>query len=234
MIDHPSTLYIFPHAGGSARYYVPLARALPSGLKPVAVQYPGRRGTHDVAGLAGIADLAEAVYGRLAAAAPAEGGIALFGHSMGSLVAFEVARRFEAAGRSVAQLFVSACAAPGRAGFDDVPDTDRGLLEAVTRLTGAGPELLENDEFAARILPTLRGFKAITDYSCPPDATVRCPIQAYYADTDQIATYDQVSAWSERTGAAFGIRSFPGHHFYFEDDADQLASDIERVLTTPH
>ena len=105
--------------------------------------------------------------------APA-GPIAFFGHSMGAMVAFEVARRFEAAGKPVAALFVSACAAPGRIGYEYIPESDRGLLDAVSEMTGVNPEFLENEEFAAKILPTLRGFKAISTYDCPPEATVSC------------------------------------------------------------
>ncbi len=230
MTGPATTLFIFPHAGGSAQYYVPFARAFTADIRRVAVQYPGRRGAHDVAALTGIAALADGVYRKLSAAVPAGETVAFFGHSMGSLVAFEVARRFEADGRGISALFVSACAAPGRIGYDHVPDTDQGLLDAVSQLTGAAPELLENDEFAARILPTLRGLKAITDYDCPPHATVGCPIYAYYADGDEIATRAQVEAWSDRSASGFAIREFPGHHFYIEKNATALAADIESKI----
>ena len=98
---------------------------------------------------------------------------------MGALVAFEVARRFEAAGSPIAALFVSASAAPGRIGDEYIPDIYRGLLDAVSEMTGAKREFLENEEFAAKILPTLRGLKAISHYECPPGATVSCPIFAF-------------------------------------------------------
>ena len=95
-----------------------------------------------------------------------DGKVAFFGHSMGALLAFEVAHRLEAAGRPIAALFVSACAAPGRIGYEHIPESDRGLLDAVSEMTGVNPEFLENAEFAAKILPTLRGFKAIANYDC--------------------------------------------------------------------
>ena len=105
-----------------------------------------------------------------------DGKVAFFGHSMGALLAFEVARRFQEAGNPISALFVSASAAPGRVGYEYIPDSDRGLLEAVSEMTGVNPEFLENEEFAAKILPTLRGLKAISKYDCPVDATVSCPI----------------------------------------------------------
>ena len=146
---------------------------------------------------------------------------------MGGLLAFEVARRFEAAGSPIAALFVSASAAPGFVGFDDTTETDRGLLQAVSQFTGASPDLLENEEFAARILPTLRGFRAIGDYDCPPGATVSCPIAAYLGDSDEIATREKVLPWSERTTSEFTLRAFPGHHFYLNDHLPELVADIE-------
>ncbi len=230
MTDAPK-LYIFPHAGGSAQYYVPFARAFTSDIKRIAVQYPGRNGTHDLASFTSIPDLADRVCTKLSAPDQSEGKVAFFGHSMGALVAFEVARRFEAAGSPIAALFVSACAAPGRSGDEYIPESDRGLLNAVSEMTGSNPEFLENEEFAAKILPTLRGFKAITNYECPPDATVSCPIFAFLGDNDDVATYEKVALWSERTTSEFTARVFTGHHFYLNDHLPELVSDLEGKLS---
>ena len=64
-------------------------------------------------------------------------------------------RRFEQAGSPIAALFVSAVAAPGHVGYEHIPESDRGLLDAVSEMTGVNPEFLENEEFAASILPPL-------------------------------------------------------------------------------
>ena len=221
----PTTLYIFPHAGGSPKYYVPFARTFTSDVKRIAVQYPGRDGNHDLGSFSTIPDLAERVTELLPARN--DGAVAFFGHSMGALVAFEVARRFEAAGRPVSALFVSASAAPGRIGFEYIPEHDRGLLDAVKEATGVNPEFLDNEEFAARLLPTLRGFKAIMKYDCEAGATVSCPIAAYLGDEDEIATPEKVMPWAERTTGEFTLREFPGHHFYLSDHLPELVADIE-------
>jgi surfactin synthase thioesterase subunit len=220
-------LYIFPHAGGSAQYYVPFANAFTCDIKRIAVQYPGQRGTHDLASFTSIPDLAGQVCQMLPQPDQADGAVAFFGHSMGALLAFDVARRFEEAGKPIAALFVSACAAPGQIGYEYIPESDRGLLDAVSELTGANPEFLQNEEFAAKILPTLRGLRAIAAYECTPDSTVSCPIYAYVADHDDIATYEKVVPWSERTTAEFTARVFTGHHFYLNDHLPELVGDIE-------
>lgn len=224
----PTTLYVFPHAGGSPKYYVPFAKAFTSDVKRIAVQYPGRDGSHDLGSFRTIPDLAERVTELLPASH--DGAVAFFGHSMGALVAFDVARRFEEAGRPVSALFVSASAAPGRIGFEHIPEHDRGLLDAVKEATGVNPEFLDNEEFAAQLLPTLRGFKAIMKYDCPREVTVSCPIAAYLGDEDDIATPEKVTPWAERTTSEFTLREFPGHHFYLNDHLPELVADIEAKI----
>jgi surfactin synthase thioesterase subunit len=228
-VSDPTTLFIFPHAGGSAQYYVPFAKTFTSDVRRVAVQYPSKGGSHDLASLRSVPDLAERVFGLLPDTIA--GPVAFFGHSMGALVAFEVARRFEAAGRPISALFVSASAAPGLLGLEYIPESDRGLLEVVGEMTGVNPEFLQNEEFAARILPTLRGYKAIMNYECPPEAAVSCPIAAYLADDDSIATPEKVKPWADRTAGAFTMREFTGHHFYVNDHLPELVADIESKLT---
>lgn len=225
--ERPPTLYIFPHAGGSAEYYVPFAKAFSSDIKRIAVRYPGRAGTHDLGSFTSISDLADKVCQMLPPPEQPDHKVAFFGHSMGGLLAFEVARRFEVAGNPIAALFVSAAAAPGRVGYEHIPESDRGLLDAVSQMTGVNPEFLENEEFAAKILPTLRGLKAISKYDCPPEATVSCPIFAFLGDDDEVATYEKVSHWSERTTAEFSMQVFPGHHFYLNDHIAELVAQIE-------
>ncbi|HEV7420069.1 MAG TPA: alpha/beta fold hydrolase [Mycobacterium sp.] len=228
--DRP-TLLIFPHAGGSAEYYVPFAQAFTTDVKRVAVQYPGRDGVHDVGAFTGISELAEQVCAMLSPLARAQRGrTALFGHSMGALVAFEVARHFEEIGKPVAGLFVSACAAPGQVGSEYIPQHDRGLLDAVSQMTGADPDFLENEEFAAKILPTLRGLRAIAEYTCPDDAVVSCPIFAFVGDEDEVATLEKVEPWSQRTTGQFSTRVFHGYHFYLNDHLPELVDDIEQKI----
>lgn len=233
MTDSPTKLYIFPHAGGSAQYYVPFARAFSSDVKCIAVQYPGRRGSHDLGSFTSIPDLADRVCTMLSPAESTEQ-VFFFGHSMGALLAFEVACRFDATHNFVAGLFVSACAAPGRIGYEYIPESDRGLLDAVSEFTGVDPTFLEDEEFAAKILPTLRGLKAISKYECPPEATVSCPIYAFLGDDDEVATYEKVAPWSERTTSEFSARVFsdPGHHFYINEHLPELVSDVESKISS--
>ena len=223
-------LFIFPHAGGAPQYYVPFAKTFTTDVKKTAVQYPGQRGKQDFAAFTSLPALADEVSTMVSPDAEYDGPVYFFGHSMGGLLAFEVARRFEAAGRPISALFVSAVAAPGHVGYEDIPDDDEGLLAAVSTMTGANPEFMKNPEFAAAILPTLRGLKAIASYSCPPEVTLSCPIHAYYGDDDEIATAEKVKPWAERTSAEFTATELPGHHFYLNERLDTVVPDIEAKI----
>ena len=206
---------------------MPIAKAFTSDIKRIAVLYPGHGGNHELASFTTISDLADKLCRMLPAPDDPDDKVAFFGHSMGGLLAFEVARRFEVAGNPIAALFLSACGAPGRIGYDHVPESDRGLLDAVSEVTGVNPEFLENEEFAAKILPTLRGLKAISKYDCPPDAKVSCPISAFLGEDDDVVTYEKMLGWSERTTSEFSVQVFSGHHFYLTDHIGGLVGEIE-------
>jgi surfactin synthase thioesterase subunit len=221
-------LYIFPHTGGSAEFYVPFARAFTGGTKCVAVQYPGKRAGKDLSQYTGIPDLADRLCAMLKPEESPAGQVALFGHSMGALLAFEVALRFEQAGNPVAALFVSASAAPGLLRrVANLQGSDAQLLTMVSEVTGANPEFLNNEHFAATILPTLRGLKAVAAYESPPESKVSCPIHALMADNDELGTEELMSPWEQRTTSSFDLTVFPGDHFYINTNLPGLAQWVE-------
>ncbi|KUI38196.1 thioesterase [Mycobacterium sp. IS-1496] len=224
------TLFIFPHAGGSAAGYKPFARAFTMDAKRIAVQYPGRAGRHDVPDLASIPALADDIYPLLR---PKISGsrVAFFGHSMGGLIAFDIARRLEQDGDSLAALFLSASPAPGHAGYEQLHQgSDDELLEMVAAMTGADSQFV-GGEFGATVLKTLRNYGAITSYRCPPGTTVSCPVYAYAAADDAAVTYDSMRAWSEFTTGDFSLRTVAGNHFFITQHVDEIVGDIEARLT---
>jgi surfactin synthase thioesterase subunit len=218
-------LYIFPHAGGSPSFYVPFAKAFSAGTKRIAVQYPGAQDGHTA--VPSIQALADTLHGILAKG-PA-GPVAFFGHSMGALVAFEVARRFESAGNPICALFVSSCAAPGRMRSEYFRDlSDDELVKFLIDLSGTDPKLLGNKEFLDMILPALRGYyNAIAGYTCDADVMVSCPIHAFVGTDDRLASHDSVSGWADHTAAEFTVRVFEGNHFYFAEHLLDVVTEVE-------
>jgi surfactin synthase thioesterase subunit len=224
-------LYIFPHTGGSPDFYVPFARAFTGGTKCVAVQYPGKRAGKNLSQYTSIPELADRLCAMLKPAEAPAGQVALFGHSMGALLAFEVALRFEQAGNPVAALFVSASAAPGgmRHGVD-LQGSDLELLRMVSDVTGANPEFLKNEQFAATMLPTLRGLKAIASYDCAPEVRLSSPIHGLMADDDELGTAELMAPWAQRTTSDFDLTTFAGDHFYINTNLPQLSHWVEERM----
>jgi surfactin synthase thioesterase subunit len=175
-----------------------------------------------------IPDLADRLSAMLKPADAPAGQVAFFGHSMGALLAFEVALRFEQAGNPIAALFVSASAAPGRMRQRaDLQGSDLELLNLVSDVTGANPEFLNDNRFAATLLPTLRGLKAIASYDSPPEAKVSCPVYAMMADDDELGTAELMTPWAQRTTSDFDLTTFTGDHFYINANLPQLGHWVE-------
>lgn len=223
------TLFIFPHAGGSATYYVPFAKAFSADIKRVAVQYPSRR-DRGLTELASIPELAEDIFDMMAPSAKAGGQVAFFGHSMGGLVAFEVALRFQSAGYPITALFISSCAAPGHIRYKELQGSDHEILSLVAQVTETNPEHLANDEFASSILPTLQSVRTIAAYTRPPEIKLSCPIHAFVGDNDIIVADENMTAWADRTTQEFSIRVFPGDHFYLNANLPELVKNIEELV----
>jgi surfactin synthase thioesterase subunit len=112
----------------------------------------------------------------------------------------------------------------------DLTGSDRQLLNVVSQVTGANPEFLNDDQFAATLLPTLRGLKAVASYECPPEATVSCPIHGLMAEKDELATADLMDPWAQRTTATFDLTEFPGDHFYINTNLPQLSQWVEERI----
>ncbi|WP_176946720.1 thioesterase II family protein [Lentzea fradiae] len=162
----------------------------------------------------------------LAAAVRAEvrAPLALFGHSMGGLIAFDVTRRL---GDAAGHLFVSAAKAP-RLPFGDQPHLldDAGLLAWMTRLGGVPEDLLAHEEMLALLLPTLRADLAVCAAFHGTDAVVDVPITAFSGTDDPLASVADVAAWQHHTTAGFDLVVRPGGHFYLQDDPAAVTSVV--------
>ncbi|MCQ4362557.1 thioesterase II family protein [Mycobacterium gordonae] len=225
--DKP-TLYIFPHAGGTAKDYVPFSREFSGSLTRIAVQYPGQRDGAGLPPLSSIPSLADEIFAMMKPAARPDVPVAFFGHSMGGMLAFEVALRFQSAGYNVLAFFVSACSAPGHIRYKQIKGmSDNEMLNLIAQMTGMNPEFFNDEEFLVGVLPTLRAARAIAAYDSPPETKLACPIYAFIGDKDWIATQEDMAPWVDRTTSEFALRVFTGDHFYLNSNLPELVDDIE-------
>ncbi|GAA2448376.1 alpha/beta fold hydrolase [Streptomyces pulveraceus] len=232
--DAPVRLICLPHAGGSASFYFPVARGLSPQVEVLAVQYPGRQ---DRRTEPAVTDL-EALADRIAEALGpwTDRPYALFGHSMGAVVGFEVARRTEAAGNGPVELFVSGRRAPSMDRGDEwQPGTDEEVVAEIRKLNGTGGALLDDEETLRMILPALRAdYGAVRGYRYRPGPPLDCPVTAFTGDQDPKARVEDVQAWVDHTRSGFGLRVLPGGHFFLVEEQDEVLRTVrERLARTP-
>jgi pyochelin biosynthetic protein PchC len=224
-------LVCLPHAGGSATFYAPMARALAPRCEVLAVQYPGRQDRLAERPLETIDEIAEQLFPLLRR--NIGGDVVLFGHSMGATLAFELARRFEAAGTVPSALFVSARPAPSRHRTDGTVHlgTDRQLVERLNALGGTYGQMLDDEELARLVLPAVRAdYKAIETYRYRPGPKLTCPVHVLTGDEDPMVTEDDARAWGTHTTGAFSLDTYSGGHFYLIHHQDRIIGDIRNTL----
>ena len=219
-------MFLFPYAGSGASVYHPWSRALAGApIEVRAVQLPGRENR-----------LAETPFETMPALIPAladqiepllDRPFAFFGHSMGSLVAFELARELERRGRGGPEwLAVSGANAPHVPGAEtplhQLPDDE--LVKAVAeRYQGIPAQVLAHKELLELILPTLRAdLTLIETYRFEESLPLQCPITALAGEADRYVTSDKLARWREMTAGTFAMRLFAGDHFYLHERRDEV------------
>ncbi|GAA1637222.1 thioesterase II family protein [Actinoplanes couchii] len=208
-------LVCFPHAGGTAGFFLPVARALWD-TEVVAVQYPGRHDRRNEPFSAGIKDMTDGVVAALGSR-PSLPTI-LFGHSMGATVAFEVARRLDDTPDAVAHLVLSGRPSPtlGDAKPASLPD-DEAVIAELRRMSGTDDALLREPDLLRMAMPVLRAdYAAVTGYRYEPGKPLRADVTAFVGDDDPGVPVEAAEAWADCTAGRFDMRVFAGGHFYLK------------------
>lgn len=221
-----------PHAGGSASFYRPVADLLEGVAEGWAVQYPARQDRLREPQLGSMAELAAAVAAELAPHA-ARRPLTLFGHSMGSVVAFEAARLLERAGTPVHHLVASGRAAPSYRLTSHIAIADDAAVVAeLTALEGTDSDALADPDLLELALPAIRAdYAVIESYQAEEGATVGCPITVLYGNRDRLAPADEVRDWSNHTRAGEAeLHEFDGGHFYLVEHALAVAGVLRRCV----
>jgi medium-chain acyl-[acyl-carrier-protein] hydrolase len=225
-------LICLPYAGAGAAIFRSWPAALPPEIGVCAVQLPGREDRYAIPPYTSLPALA-------AAAADAIGPhlerpVAFFGHSMGALLAFELARRLRArTWPAPVHLFVSAFRAPHlrdrRPPLYELPAA--GLLAELKRLNGMKAEVLEQPELLELIVPVLRAdLRVVQTYTHCAEAPLHMPLTAYGGTSDPDIGPEELEAWREHTTGAFAVKMLPGDHFFLHTAESALLDDIAQRL----
>ncbi|SEE11239.1 Surfactin synthase thioesterase subunit [Streptomyces misionensis] len=227
-------LVCLPHAGGSASFYFPVSRSTPDDIEVLCVQYPGRQDRRDEPLLDSVPALADRVCEALLPWTDRP--LALFGHSMGASLAYEIARRLERErGITLAALFASGRRAPSVHREETVHlRDDDGLVAEMRGLSGTDPQLLGDEEVLRMILPAIRAdYRAAETYAWVPGPPLSCPVTCLVGDDDPKVTVPEAAAWSEHTEGPFTLEVFPGGHFFLARHQPEIIRLMTSGLEAP-
>jgi len=212
-------LFCIPYAGGGASMFQRWAARLPAGIELCAVQLPGRETRLDEEPF----DRFDAL--ELALLPYLDRRFALFGHSMGAILAFELARALERRGAGPAHVVASGRAAPQladrRAPIHGLPPAQ--FLAEVSALGGTPPELLADPEVRRALLPALQAdFAAIERWRHSPGPPLTAPLTAVGGAADPRIGRAELDPWRAQTTGGFALQLFAGGHFFLRESEAEL------------
>jgi medium-chain acyl-[acyl-carrier-protein] hydrolase len=233
-------LFCFPYAGGGASAFNGWADQVPADVEICAIQLPGRETRINEEPFARLEPMIEAAAG---AVVPYDDlPFAFFGHCLGALIAFELARRLGASVNSgLRHLFVAGCRAPQlpRVGRSIHTLPDSAFIERLRELKQTPEILLHNSELMSLYLPALRAdFGVWETYVYADGEPLACPISAFGGMEDAKLTPDAVQPWRAQTRNAFVRRALPGNHFFLHSSRPLLlqliSDDLRHTLRLSH
>ena len=231
--DAAMRLFCFPYAGGFAGIFRGWSEALPSSVEVCAVQLPGRGSRWDERPFTDLALLIDTFAKELRPFWDKP--FALFGHSMGAIISFELARYlYREYGIEPLHLFVSGSCAPNfpRHLLPSYDLSASGYLETLRRLNGIPTRVLEHEELMKLLLPVLRAdFQMMRTYTYGDATSLACPITAFCGVSDEEVSTECISAWREQTAGRFSLKLIEGDHFFLQKSKPLLLKLLSEDLT---
>ncbi|MPY58310.1 thioesterase II family protein [Streptomyces spongiae] len=227
-------LLCFPFAGAGASFFTPWQRYDLKATRIRPVQLPGRERRLDDPPFPDVLTAVESLAGELTAEPGlSQGPVALFGHSFGAVLAYEMARHLrERKGIPVAHLFVSGSAGPmtrREAGATGLPDEE--FLARVSEFAGYDHPTMQDPELLELLLPALRAdVEAHEAYVSTAHDPLDAPITSLRGLDDTLVSADQARQWEPVTRSGFRFEELPGGHMYLTEYPGPLLKLIDDEL----
>jgi len=233
-------LFLFPYAGGGPASFGKWPAGLPDTIETWIVHYPGRGSRYNETPLNRIASLSQKLSQAIGPLLDRP--FTFFGHSMGALIAFELAKLLQR--QSLPQpriLFISACGAPSDPAplplLHTLPDPQ--FIQALKKLNGIPSEVMNVPELIELLLPALRAdIEAVESYVYTSDMPLTSPIFAFGGLDDPRVSRERLEGWASHTGSGFKSRYFPGGHFFInvfqKEILQSIASEVILLVKSKH
>jgi surfactin synthase thioesterase subunit len=231
-------LFCLPYAGGGASLYRPWLEALPPDIELCGIQLPGRESR-----------LGESAYTRLiplvqtlaeALIPYLDKPFAFYGHSMGALISFELARQLRMAhNKHPVSLYLAAFRAPQLPNPNiKIHHLPTEMFKVVLRAEGIPELILQNNELMQAMLPTLRAdFELCDSYEYREERPLACPFYIFGGMEDVRVSIADLELWPMHSSAQSHLTMLPGSHFFLHSAQDLLLTaiiqDLEGRLNTP-
>ncbi|NEZ47261.1 thioesterase [Clostridium niameyense] len=224
-----SIMYCFPYAGAGASTFRNWNKALNSILKVCPIQLPGReerileKPYLDMEKLAD--DIAQLIL-------HTSNKFFLFGHSMGTKIAYEVEKRLEAKGRITELLIVSGGRVPHISEPHPIYNLpDKEFEEGLIRFDGMPKEIIKNRQLFQFFLPIIRAdFILDESYNSTNTKPLKCPILSLGGNEDKDGNLEEIKKWAYYTENDFNYRIFKGKHFFIKQQEKEVLMEIKKKI----
>jgi medium-chain acyl-[acyl-carrier-protein] hydrolase len=230
--DAPVRLLCLPYAGGGPSAFRTWPARLP-GVEVLPVLLPGRETRMLEEPFDRMPPLVDALAD--AVAPELDRPYAVFGHSMGARLGFELLRELRRRDeRAPLALFASSCKAPHvprppQPMFETMPE--KVFVARLRTMNGTPPEVFDNPELLELVLPAIRADFAVVDhYEYADEPALACPIRAFGGTMDTEAREDELLAWQAHTTTSFGLRMLPGGHFTIVSHEPEITAALAAEL----
>ncbi|WP_174185438.1 thioesterase domain-containing protein [Nocardia barduliensis] len=222
-------LFCWPFAGGKAATYTPWRRELPDWVELCVIELPARQRHLAQTPIRRFTDLVDAALARVLPLTDLP--FAFFGHSLGALAAYEVARRLPG-GIVPRALFLGGAVAPHLPRPGRLSElSDHEFVTAVGHYGGIPPEVRETPEVMALFLPALRSdFEIFDDYRFTPAAAPSCPAHLFGGRDDLQVAATQLEAWRDVLPGLRSTELLPGGHFFLTEQRAALLGSLADKL----
>ena len=230
--SNSSSIFCFPFAGGNTHSFVNWINFVPKNYNLLAFQYPGRQTLINLPLERNLEDLVAQLFREIQPYIKGKK-VVFFGHSLGSLVAFELAKKLEKSGKVLEGIFVSACVSPDKVikerGIHHL--SDEQFLKKIIGYEGTPKDILNDKDLMNYFLPILKAdFCMYETYKFNPNEKLSCPVYTLGSERDPYAPFKEMKNWKETTINYNHLVSVTGNHFYINDESSTFTGIFLELL----